>query len=154
MSTSSTIYRWSCSLGILACFAGSVFADDQEKLQGRWRIESVAVQEQTVAREDRPASWKATFDTDVTINGDRFTHAQAAKEAAVIKLDETREPKQITLLSDDGKLKFRGIYRLLDDEITVCINGDGTDVRRPEEFVTKKGTPLVLLKLKKATAAR
>ncbi|WP_439624644.1 TIGR03067 domain-containing protein [Gemmata sp.] len=123
---------------------------DKEKLQGKWHIVSVAVEDTVIKREDVPREWKGTFEKDVLVEGDRF--GQVGSSTARIELDETRTPKQITVRDDGGKLTFRGIYALDGDALKVCVNGDGSDVRRPEEFVTKKGTPLLLIVLKKTPA--
>jgi len=123
---------------------------DKEKLQGKWHIVSVAVEDKVIKREGVPQEWKGTFEKDLFVEGDRF--GQVGASNAKIELDETRNPKQITVRADGGKLTFRGIYSLDGDTLKVCVNGDGSDVRRPEEFVTKKGTPLLLIELKKAPA--
>ena len=67
-----------------------------------------------------------------------------------IKLDDTRNPKQVTIQDDDGKQTFRGIYAIDGDTLQVCMNGDGTSICRPEEFVTKKGSAVIIVTLKKA----
>lgn len=125
---------------------------DKEKLQGKWQIMSIATEDKVVKREDKLAAWKGTFEKDLFVEGDRF--GQVGYSNAKIKLDDTREPKQITIQDDDGKLTFRGIYVLDGDTLKVCMNGDGSDVRRPEEFVTKKGTPLILVTLKRRPAGK
>lgn len=123
---------------------------DNEKLQGKWRIMSIAAQDTVIKREGGQGIWKGAFENDMFVKGDRI--GQVGHSNAKIKLDGTREPKQITIQDEDGKLTFRGIYVLDGDTMKVCMNGDGTDVRRPEEFVTKKGTPLILVTLKKCLA--
>lgn len=121
---------------------------DKEKFQGKWQIVSIATEDKVIKREDVPREWKGTFEKDLFVEGDRF--GQVDYSNAKVKLDDTCDPKKITVEDNDGKLRFRGIYSLDGDTLKVCMNGDGTDVRRPEEFVTKKGTPLMLIVLKKA----
>lgn len=123
---------------------------DADRLQGKWRIMSIAVEDKVVKRGDAPRAWKGTFEKDLFVDGNRF--GQVGYSNANIKLDETRVPKQLTIADDDGKLTYRGIYALDGDTLKVCLNGDGADVRRPEEFATKKGTPLLLIVLKKSPA--
>lgn len=123
---------------------------DKDKLQGKWHIVSIAVEDKVIKREGVPNEWKDTFEKDLFVEGDRF--GQVGYSSAKIELDESRAPKQITVRADGGKLTFRGIYSIDGDTLKVCMNGDGSDVRRPEEFVTKKGTPLLLIQLKKAPA--
>lgn len=120
---------------------------DKEKLQGKWQLVSIAVEGKIIEREGAPQEWKGTFEKDLLVKGDRF--GQVDDSNAKIELDDARDPKQITVRDDDGKLTFRGIYTFDGDTLKVCMNGDGSDVRRPEEFVTKKGTPLLLIVLKK-----
>lgn len=125
---------------------------DRDRLQGKWQITSITMQGKVFKREDRLEGWKETFLTDLLIEGDRLGQVQHNK--GKFMLDDTRIPKQITIQDADGKLTFRGIYDIDGDTLKVCMNGDGTDVRRPEEFVSKKGTPLIIITLKKSPAMK
>jgi uncharacterized protein (TIGR03067 family) len=138
------------AIGARAADNKDTLKGDRGKLQGKWQIVSVAVEDSVIKREGVPREWKGTFEKDLFVEGDRF--GQVGYSNAKIELDETRDPKQITVRADGGKFTFRGIYALDGDTLKVCMNGDGGDVRRPEEFVTKKGTPLVLIVLKRAPA--
>ncbi|MGL4461150.1 MAG: TIGR03067 domain-containing protein [Planctomycetia bacterium] len=120
---------------------------DKDKLQGKWRVMSISMQGQVVKREDAPEGWKNVFDKDVTVEGDKFIHAQP--DGGRFQLDDARKPKQITFPDKDGVLNFQGIYAIDGDDLTLCVNGDGKAVLRPKEFTTKEGTPLVLVTLKK-----
>jgi uncharacterized protein (TIGR03067 family) len=135
------------AIGVSAAGNKGTQKGDKEKLQGKWHIVSVAVEDKVVKREDVPQEWKGAFEKDLFVERDRF--GQVGHSNAKIEFDETRNPKQITVRDDGTKLTFRGIYSLDGDTLKVCLNGDGSDVRRPEEFVTKKGTPLLLIVLKK-----
>lgn len=67
------------------------------------------------------------------------------------------DPKQITLSDKepDGKvMTFRGIYSLDGDTLKWCMNHDGADVCRPEEFRTKKGSPLRIFTFLKVTTKK
>lgn len=136
------------AIGVSAADNKDIPKGDKGKLQGKWQIVSVAVEDKVIERDGVPREWKGTFEKDLFVEGDRF--GQVGYSEAKIKLDETRDPKQITIQSDDGKLTFRGIYALDGDTLKVCINGDGSDVRRPEEFATRKGSPLLLIVLNRA----
>jgi uncharacterized protein (TIGR03067 family) len=127
---------------------GQQSESDQEKVQGAWQIMSIAMEGKTVKREDKLDAWKSTFLNEVQIQGDQFRQAEGNK--AKFKLDDTREPKQITIQDAEGKLTFCGIYVIEDDNLKVCINGDGKSVRRPEEFATRKGAPLIMISMQKA----
>lgn len=122
-------------------------AKDLDKLQGKWQVMTFAIGDQVFKRGGDVGIWKTVFDAELFFKDDRFGTTGYSNSKVV--LDVTREPKQITLPDDDGKLVFRGIYELDGDTLKVCMNGDGNDVRRPEEFTTKKGTPLLLITLKK-----
>jgi uncharacterized protein (TIGR03067 family) len=137
-------------IGVSAADDKDALQGDKGKLQGKWQIVSVAVEDKVIKREDVPKQWKGTFEKDLLVEGDRF--GQVGYSSAKIEVDETRDPKHITVRDGGGKLTFRGIYSLDGDTLKVCMNGDGGDARRPEEFVTKKGTPLLLIVLKKAPA--
>lgn len=130
--------------------AGPKNVTDKDRLQGKWQVVSIAFDDKVIKREGVPQEWKDTFEKELFVEGDRF--GQVGNSNASINLDETRDPKRVTIQDADGKLTFRGIYSLDGDSLKVCMNGDGSDVRRPEEFVIRKGTPLLLILLKKAPA--
>jgi len=132
--------------------AGQQGETDKDRLQGKWQITSLTVEGKVIRRGDKLAEWKDVFLNDVLIEGERL--GQVKPDKGKFKLDDTRNPKQITIQDADGKLTFRGIYAIEGDTLKVCINGDGTDVRRPEEFVAKKGTPVVIVEFKKASAKK
>ena len=136
---------------------GVGFADDEDarkgdkwKLKGKWQIVSIDVENKVIKRENVPSEWKDTFEKDLFVEGERF--GQVGYSNAMLELEETLVPKQLTVRDDNGKLAFLGIYALDGDTMKVCMNGDGSDVRRPEDFVTSKGTPLLLIVLKRAPA--
>lgn len=120
---------------------------DHDKLQGKWQITSITLQGKVYQRGENLGVWKKTFDKEVLIQGEQFIHAQPG--GSKFKLDDTRDPKQINFPDKDGKQNFRGIYTLKGDTLTLCVNGDRTDARRPSEFESKEGTPHVMMTLKK-----
>ncbi len=132
--------------------AGGKRETDRNKLQGKWQILSIALEDKVFKKDDDLGAWKVAFENDLFVDKDRA--GTVGYSNFKIKLDETREPKQVTIQDDDGRLSFRGIYALDGDALKICINGNGADVSRPEEFVTKKGTPLILVKLKKRPVAK
>lgn len=132
--------------------AGQSEESDKDRLQGTWEIQSLDLGSKVVKRGDMRMEWKEALEKPMFFQGDR--HGQVGHSSSRFKLDETREPKQITVYSDNGKQVFRGIYSLEGDILKLCMNGDGTSVCRPEEFVTKKGTPIVITTLKKVAAKK
>lgn len=122
---------------------------DEDKLQGKWQIKSIAFEDKVFTKEAKLDAWKDTFDNELSITGDRLSQ-QANKSK--FQLDATSSPKQITIQDESGKLTFRGIYDIQGDTLKVCVNGDGQSERRPEEFATKKGAPVILIELSKSAA--
>lgn len=125
---------------------------DKAKLQGNWRMTSMDLGFKLIKREENLAGWKGTFEADTFFKGDRS--GQIGHSDSKFKLDATRDPKRITLYDDGGKLIFRGIYILDGDTLTMCMNGDGNSVCRPEEFVTKKGQAVVMMTYKRVPAKK
>ena len=132
--------------------AGQRSESDTDKLQGNWQIMSIAIEDKIIKREDKLGEWKNTFEKEMFFKGDR--HGTVGYSTSKFKLDDTRDPKQITVYADDGKQIYRGIYTLDGDTFKMCMNGDGTSVCRPEEFVTKKGSPVIMTTLKKVAAKK
>jgi uncharacterized protein (TIGR03067 family) len=120
---------------------------DKELFQGKWQILSVAWDGKTHKREDKSPLWKATFHSDLVVQGDRLGHGNNHKGKFV--LDETKNPKEITVQDAEGKLTFRGIYALDDSTLKVCMNGNGKDSRRPETFASKHGVPQAVITFKR-----
>ena len=125
---------------------------DSERLQGKWQIMSLDLGGIVIKREAESSQWKDTFEKEMFFQGDRY--GQVGHSNSKFKLDETRDPKQITVYSDDGKLTYRGIYAIEGDTLKLCMNGDGTSILRPEEFVTKKGSPVIITTLKKVATKK
>lgn len=120
---------------------------DKEQLQGQWQLLSIAIEGKTILREEKLEAWKETFANDLMIEGDRVRQKGATQ--GKVTLNDTLEPKQITIQDVDGKLTYQGIYAIDDGTLKVCMNGNGTDGHRPETFATTKGSAVVLLTLKK-----
>lgn len=121
-------------------------AEPPHAIQGKWQILSIAFEDKVLRREN-PLEWKEAFQNDVLIRGDQLS--QAGGGQGTFTLDDSRSPKQITVRDAEGKLAFRGIYAVQGDVLKVCFDGDGKSVRRPEEFATQKGTPLIVLELQR-----
>ncbi|VTR91284.1 sigma-70 family rna polymerase sigma factor : RNA polymerase sigma factor, sigma-70 family OS=Singulisphaera acidiphila (strain ATCC BAA-1392 / DSM 18658 / VKM B-2454 / MOB10) GN=Sinac_7487 PE=4 SV=1: Sigma70_r2: Sigma70_r4_2 [Gemmata massiliana] len=130
---------------------------DQEKLQGRWTVVSLELGGRVLTPDELS---KENVD-DVIFEGDRVKPTRADPENSLwhgkYKLDARRDPKQITVYDeepDNTVMTFRGIYTLDGDTLKWCMNPDGTDVCRPEEFKTKKGSPLCIFTLKRVPATK
>jgi RNA polymerase sigma factor (sigma-70 family) len=133
---------------------------DKAKLQGRWEIVSIAEQGLVFKKKDNPDELKDIDLEDVVIKGDRLQPTKADDINSCwhgrFTLDDSRDPKQITLRKKgpDGDVIYRGIYSIEGDVFQMCINTDDTDVSRPEEFVTKKGSRVAMITFKKVTTKK
>ncbi|HZZ79868.1 MAG TPA: sigma-70 family RNA polymerase sigma factor [Gemmataceae bacterium] len=125
---------------------------DRDRLQGRWTVVAVEANGRALAA----AEIRKLAIDDVILEADRIRPTRVDPENSLwhgtFKLDERRAPKQITLYDEeaDGKaMIFRGIYVINDQTMKWCLNHDGVDVCRPEEFKTKKGSALRIFTFKK-----
>jgi uncharacterized protein (TIGR03067 family) len=87
----------------------------------------------------------------VTTAGDRYPFKAVAEQFLDwISRNKTKMTYKTNDEEPDGNvMTFRGIYALDGDTLKWCLNHDGTDVCRPEEFRTKKGSPLRIFTFKK-----
>jgi uncharacterized protein (TIGR03067 family) len=103
-----------------------------------------------IKRAEATGTWKASFEGNTFFKGDRSGQVGHSNQKFV--LDATQTPKRITLIDDGGKLVFRGIYKIDGDTLTMCMNGDGNSLCRPDDFVTKKGQAVVMTTYTRANA--
>jgi uncharacterized protein (TIGR03067 family) len=89
------------------------------------------------------------------IEGRRWTHRVKGKSVggATVVSDSTGQPGRLDLTFTSGPSliigdKWKGIYRLDGDELTICFDISGQNY--PEKFVLKPNTPTVLWVLKRA----
>jgi uncharacterized protein (TIGR03067 family) len=141
---------WILAAALLACQDKSdVDAAELKKLAGAW-----AVQSHEHGGNKTPAKELASL--SVSFAGKKTTTREkddVKEESEVVLLDPKAKPGQIdvkiTSGDDKGKL-VKGIYKLDDDKLTVCVAEPGKD--RPKAFAGKQGTGhtlLVLLRQKK-----
>ena len=122
-----------CAL-ILSSFEARAADADQEKLQGKWVVESFEYNGSPVemmkdaVREFKDDKYTLTPKSGDPING-------------VIKLDSSQKPKQIDLEVNGRTLK--GIYEVDGDSLKMSytLNGD----ERPTELVSKPDSGVVLV---------
>lgn len=119
-------------------------ADDKEKIQGTWRLESVESQG-TLQPQEIYKDW--TFN----IADDKLTIKVGDKVRSVytIKIDQDKKPKTLDLTRTVNKteLKELGIYELDGDTWKMC--NDDSGMTRPEKFGTQAGTRLEVVVLKR-----
>ena len=103
--------------------------DDKARLQGEWPVVSLEV---SGKKSDGLKGKK------LVVKEDEWTAPGGLKFK--IKLDTTKNPKQIDHTSEDGKVTLLGIYKIEGDTLTLCQSRVGGE--RPTEF---KAGPMVLL---------
>jgi uncharacterized protein (TIGR03067 family) len=125
-----------------AALAATVVAqadDDLAKLQGKWNVESFDYNGQPVdsmqkaVREFKDAKYTLTPASGDTFNG-------------TVKLDPTKNPKQIDLELNDRTLK--GIYEVAGDVLKLSYRLEGDE--RPTEFKSTPDSGIVLVVHKRA----
>ncbi|MBI3839766.1 MAG: TIGR03067 domain-containing protein [Planctomycetia bacterium] len=112
---------------------------DQEKLQGKWTVESFEYNATPIemmknaTREFKDGKYTLTPKVGDAIEG-------------TIKIDQSKKPKTIDL-DVNGRI-LKGIYELEGDTLRMCYLL--TDGERPTEFATKPDTGLILISHKRA----
>jgi uncharacterized protein (TIGR03067 family) len=140
----------SARFGFVVIF-GLVFAanlpaedkSDQEKIQGKWKIESGT-------RGGNPIPDDVSKNTIIVFDGNKmkmtFTRdGQEQTRDMTFKLDPTAKPKAIDV-DINGKPGL-GIYSLEGDTLKICHGEEGD--ARPTEFVSKEGTKVAVIILKR-----
>jgi uncharacterized protein (TIGR03067 family) len=113
---------------------------DQEKLQGKWIVESFEYNANPVellkdaVREFKDDKYTLTPKAGDVING------------AIKMLDSSKQPKLIDLEVNGQTLK--GIYEVSGDSLKMCYNLNNPE--RPTEFVSKPDSGIVLVVHKRA----
>lgn len=108
-------------------------ATDQEKLQGKWTVESFQYNGMPV---------DALKDAVREFNGDKYSLKLTSGEefSGTTKIDAAAKPKQIDLQLSDRTLK--GIYEIDGDTLKISYVLDGD--QRPTELASKPDSGVVL----------
>jgi uncharacterized protein (TIGR03067 family) len=105
---------------------------DQEKMQGKWLMSALDIQERFVPSEKLEG-------TVLTIKGDKYTVKTKNIETVVtFKLDPTQDPKHIDMFFPDGKnepKRGKGIYKFEGDKLIIC-RSQSLDGERPRNFAS------------------
>ncbi len=118
---------------------------DDPKLEGKW----ICVK----AERDGEAAEGPVGSTILLSNGKITIHDKKANkdETGTYKLDDTKNPKQITLVPDDpsaaGAKEFLCAYELKDNQLSLCMSGPGGE--RPTELTTSADSMRVLMVFKR-----
>jgi RNA polymerase sigma factor (sigma-70 family) len=114
---------------------------DEETIVGTWAYVSVEAGGHKVP-EEQVKEAKLIFAAD----GKFTAMVKGKKTEGTYKLDPAKKPKAITT-NDEGKT-HNGIYKIDGDNLTLCMpEGDGAE--RPTEFVSKEGSKVILVVLKR-----
>jgi uncharacterized protein (TIGR03067 family) len=119
---------------------------DQEAFQGTWKI--VAFTEGGNKKSDEEIAM-----IKVNIKSDSISldfEGQGEVKHGTFKLDSSKKPKQIDILTEAGD-KVEGIYELSGDTIKICATEGGP---RPTAYKSEAGSETVLVELKRVVAKK
>jgi RNA polymerase sigma-70 factor (ECF subfamily) len=126
-------------------------ADDAKALQGEWLAVWIEADGKKVDA-DEVAELRLTFrGQELTVGS---ADGQGRSRKSNFKLNPTRSPKEIDLISLDGQEKGQttpGIYALDKGRLQICMPRDAGG-RRPKDFETRKGDGLLVLLLERVGA--
>ena len=123
-----------CVLFALEPLVARAADPDQEKLQGKWKVESFDYNGKPVeALKDAIREFKEDKYSLTPTSGDVFSGA--------VKLDSSKQPKQIDLELSDRTLK--GIYEIDGDTLKISYRLEGDE--RPTELASKPDSGVVLV---------
>jgi uncharacterized protein (TIGR03067 family) len=141
--------RFFLSVTIALGFAGSGLAQqDADKLQGTWEITALVDDGATVSEEILKTRYAQ--DARFKVKGQSINFlAPGTLQARTILfvLDENASPKTIDLAGTE-KTGGKGIYLLSEDTLLICL-AEPEAKQRPTEFSAKKGSPYLLMALKR-----
>lgn len=116
-------------------------ASDVKKMQGKWRVVSVAEKgRKSTPDEVKGMSW--TFEADIIIGKDPNPEP---KKLGTFKLDPEKTPRQIDITIEERS--FKGIYKFEGDQLIICLRDP--EKGRPTEFTAEKGNDQGLIVLER-----
>jgi len=130
------MWRWAAVLVALISLTATAGGDEkdkavkqeQEKLQGKWKV---------VSHEFSGRAGKESSSEPDELKGDKWLRPKRRTAEYRLKLDPSKNPKQVDLSADRlGDKVLKGIYKLDGDKLTICYAYD-PDLARPTEFKTK-----------------
>jgi len=119
-----------------------------EILDGTWKITAL-IEDGTQVPDDQ-IRWRYAYDGIFTIKGQTVTFrypGTGIQRTVLFVRDTNANPKSIDLLGAE-KTGGKGIYTATGDSLVLCIGEPGVNTR-PTEFSAKKGSPYVLMMLRK-----
>jgi uncharacterized protein (TIGR03067 family) len=119
--------------------------DDAKSIQGTWVVDPDVykdLKDKEVVKEMKAVRF--------VIKGDSFSlkHPPGNQEKGSFRLDPSKKPKEIDLLSDMGTVQAQGIYELDKDRLKLCWDREFKSHGRPTKFAhAKEGNDPFLLVL-------
>jgi uncharacterized protein (TIGR03067 family) len=141
--------RFLLSATIVLGFAGAGFAQqDADKLQGTWEITALVDDGQVVSEELLKTRYAQNARFTVKGQSINFLAPGTLQTRTILfVLDDKASPKTIDLPGAE-KTGGKGIYLLADDVLMMCL-AEPEAKQRPTEFSAKKGSPYLLMTLKR-----
>jgi uncharacterized protein (TIGR03067 family) len=138
------------SFGSLALGADQP-ADDAKKLEGHW---AVVWRAYDGPRSDDVNQYLTAQEYMVSIKGRAFAIRRArdgylAEVPLTLKVDGSKNPKEVDFADKKGRLVYEGIYRIKGDQLKLCYGPPG---QRPKKFASPKGSGVWLVSLKRPSA--
>ena len=121
-------------------------ADDAKPLQGAWIAKSMEVN-------GAPAPAKAVERVQFTFEGDKLSikgnFSDERVDECTYKVDGEKSPKHLDISHPKETKPIVGIYKVNGDTLTVCLRHASSNEGRPNEFVSKADSNLVLITFEK-----
>jgi uncharacterized protein (TIGR03067 family) len=139
-----------CTL-IVLCLSGRGLAQGDakdaekkqlEKMQGIWKVESAVEQGEALKVEDMDRVAKLTF----TIKENKLIPSDNPTDFLTLKLYPDKQPPEIDLTEKDNTKINKGIYKIEDNNLTLCFTEGG---ERPTEFSSTRMNKAIKLVLKR-----
>jgi uncharacterized protein (TIGR03067 family) len=128
---------------LVSTSAGQDKGGDKDKIKGNWTMASAKKNGKDVPQEEFKGI-KFTFDGDKMI-----MMMKDMKMEMPYKIDPTKKPKEVDVTLPDGKTGT-GIYELDGDTLKIA-HGESGDPR-PKDFVSKEGSNISVMVLKREKA--
>lgn len=129
-----------CFLGTVAAAADDPIQKDLAMLQGTWRVKSAIRGGKEYPGED-------LAQLSFIFKGDELISTRFANDFLQVKLDPSKKPAAIDLVSKKDKPAIQGIYEIDGDTLKLCWNHASTE--RPRTFTSAAGSGTIYLVLKR-----
>jgi uncharacterized protein (TIGR03067 family) len=128
--------------------AGDAVQKEVAKLQGTWTATSLRWNGKDLETVGKFAIQLEFKDDQATVRSSKDVEKEYAKFR--VKIDPSTDPHIVDIIIGAGvqkDAKMEGIYRIKEDELTICAKVFGND--RPTDFESAEGSSTVLIVLKR-----